>query len=72
MWEPTPAISDSNTEEEEAHLAINLEPCSYAEAKTPEAEQWRQAALEEMNAHKNNQTWKIVRLPPGKEAIGSK
>jgi transposase InsO family protein len=75
--EPTPIISDSDDEEEagveEVNAAINSEPQSYAEAmKTPEAEQWRQAALEEINAHMENQTWKIVKLPPGKKAIGSK
>ena len=36
------------------------------------AEQWRDAALEEMKGHQSNGTWKLVELPPGEKAIGSK
>jgi len=49
------------------------EPLSYAEAmRCPDAEQWKQAALEELNAHSTNGTWKLVPRPTGKKVIGSK
>ena len=42
----------------------NAEPLSYAEAlRRPDAEQWRHAALEELNAHSTNGTWKLVPRP---------
>ena len=49
------------------------EPLSYAKAmRRPDAEQWKQAALEELNAHSTNGTWKLVPRPTGKKVIGSK
>jgi len=36
----------------------------------PYAERWKEAALEEINAHWSNGTWEIVKLPPGQQAIG--
>jgi hypothetical protein len=51
----------------------NAEPLSYAEAlRHPDAEQWKHAALEELNAHSTNGTWKLVPRPAGKKVIGSK
>jgi hypothetical protein len=51
----------------------NAEPLSYAEAlQRPDAEQWKHAALEELNAHSTNGTWKLVPRPAGKKVIGSK
>jgi hypothetical protein len=51
----------------------NAEPLSYAEAlRRPDAEQWKHAALEELNAHSTNGTWKLVPRPAGKKVIGSK
>jgi hypothetical protein len=39
----------------------NAEPLSYAEAlQRPDAEQWKHAALEELNVHSTNGTWKLV------------
>lgn len=38
----------------------------------PDAKKWHDAALEELNAHLNNGTWVLEKLPPGKKAIGSK
>jgi hypothetical protein len=39
----------------------NAEPLSYAEAlRRPDAEQWKHAALEELNARSTNGTWKLV------------
>jgi len=49
------------------------EPLSYSEAlRRPDAEQWKQAALEELNAHSTNGTWELVPRPKGKKIIGSK
>ena len=82
--QPTPAIASSDEEDEgednndgndseQANMLSVVEPSSYNEAiKTPEARQWKEAALEEMNAHLENQTWTIMELPPGQKAIGSK
>jgi hypothetical protein len=51
----------------------NAEPLSYAEAlRCPDAEQWKHAALEELNAHSTNGTWTLVPRPAGKKVIGSK
>jgi hypothetical protein len=51
----------------------NAEPLSYAEAlRRPDAEQWKHAALEELNAHSTNGTWKLVPRSAGKKVIGSK
>lgn len=52
---------------------MSTEPRSFAEAiRTPEELQWREAALEEINALMANGTWTLMKLPPGKKAIGSK
>ena len=49
------------------------EPLSYSEAlRRPDVEQWKQAALEELNAHSTNGTWELVPRPKGKKIIGSK
>jgi hypothetical protein len=51
----------------------NAEPLSYAEAlQRPDAEQWKHAALEELNAHSTNGTWKLIPRRVGKKVIGSK
>ena len=57
-----------------AYSTVSMtEPLSYAEAmRRPDAEQWKQAALEELNAHSTNGTWKLVPRPTGKKVIGSK
>ena len=49
------------------------EPLSYSEAlRHPDAEQWKQAALEELNAHSTNGTWELVPRPKGKKIISYK
>ena len=49
------------------------EPLSYAEAmRCPDAEQWKQAALKELNVHSTNGTWKLVPRHTDKKVIGSK
>jgi len=40
--------------------------------RRPDADKWRQAALEELGAHQSNGTWKLVDKPPGAKVIGSK
>jgi hypothetical protein len=53
--------------------ATMVEPHSYAQSqRLPEADLWHKAAEEEMEAHSKNGTWDIVKLPPGKKAIGSR
>lgn len=35
-------------------------------------EKWKAAMVEEMHALKNNGTWDLIFLPPGKQLVGSK
>src|SRR5437660_3004256 len=52
-------------------FAFADEPLSFAEAMhQPDADKWRQAALEELGAHQSNGTWKLVDKPPGAKVIG--
>jgi hypothetical protein len=37
-----------------------------------EADEWRKAAELEMQAHVDNSTWELVKLPPGRKPIGSR
>ncbi|CCA73545.1 hypothetical protein PIIN_07498 [Serendipita indica DSM 11827] len=49
------------------------EPTTLGEAlKRPDGDKYVQAAIEEVRAHLENGTWKLVRLPQGKKAIGSR
>jgi hypothetical protein len=49
------------------------EPKSFREAmQRPDANLWYEAAVKEMQAHIENGTWELVKLPPGRKAIGSK
>ena len=43
----------------------------HAAMKRSDADEWRQAAQEEIDAHIANGTWEPCSLPPGKKAIGS-
>src|SRR4051812_32768458 len=72
--EPTPAVpSDNEDEAENAFSTITSESRSLAEAlKHPDAKEWRRAAMEELQAHELNGTWKLIELPAGKKAIGLK
>lgn len=45
-------------------------PIDYKEAIKDRV--WREAMLEELESHRRNKTWKLVPLPEGKKAIGSK
>jgi hypothetical protein len=48
------------------------EPRTLRDAlKRPDADLWYQAAVKEMEAHIENGTWELVKLPPGCKAIGS-
>jgi hypothetical protein len=38
----------------------------------PDADKWYEAAAVEMQAHLDNGTWELVKLPAGQQAIGSK
>ncbi|EGN96039.1 hypothetical protein SERLA73DRAFT_76038 [Serpula lacrymans var. lacrymans S7.3] len=74
---PTPAIdSDSDSESDGiqmAHFGDSAEPRSFADAmRRPDADKWREAAMEELQAHERNGTWSLVELPPGVKAIGGK
>jgi hypothetical protein len=83
-WKLSPAqltdAVDDETEDadfaegfEVAYSAGSAEPLSYGEAlRHSDAEQWRQAAVEELNAHSSNGTWKLVPRPVGHKVIGSK
>lgn len=48
-------------------------PRTYAEAMAqPDSEQWRAAIDVELGAMEKHRVWKVVPLPPGKRAIGSR
>ncbi|KIM53862.1 hypothetical protein SCLCIDRAFT_138067, partial [Scleroderma citrinum Foug A] len=79
-WKLSPAqLLDEPDDMEDSHdkLAMSAslpdEPLTFAEALTcPDAEKWRQAALEELAAHQTNGTWTLVPRPAGSKVIGSK
>jgi hypothetical protein len=49
------------------------DPKSFWEAmQCPDANLWYKAAMREMEAHIENGTWGLVKLPAGHKAIGSK
>jgi hypothetical protein len=51
----------------------NAERKSYRKAMHhPDSELWHQAMVREREAHFKNSTWELVKLPPGRKAIGSK
>ncbi|CCA67899.1 hypothetical protein PIIN_01770 [Serendipita indica DSM 11827] len=51
--------------------SAKLEPNTLAEAlERPDSEKWLEAAVKEIDAHLENGTWEVVRLPHGKKAIG--
>jgi len=58
--------------EESANVAAGTEPHSIHELKNrTDGHLWMDAATQEINGHLQNGTWEIVKLPPGKKAIGS-
>jgi len=64
-------------EESDDELAMSAslpnEPLTFAEALThPDADKWRQVALDELVAHQRNGTWTLVPRPAGSKVIGSK
>jgi hypothetical protein len=55
------------------YVADTSEPRSILEAQnSSHSKQWLQAAEDEFRAHKENGTWKLVKLPPGRKTIGCK
>ncbi|CCA77031.1 hypothetical protein PIIN_11016 [Serendipita indica DSM 11827] len=55
------------------NTSTSREPTTLGEAlKRPDSDKYVQAAIEEVRAHLENGTWKLVRLPQGKKAIGSR
>jgi hypothetical protein len=80
--EPTPAVASSDEEDSrsddpldliQAGAASTAEPTSYRQSpQRSDADLWHTACEEEMEAHRLNGTWEIVKLPPGKRAIGSR
>lgn len=53
-----------------ANFSALVEPRNFQEAAADA--KWIQAMQQEMQALEDNNTWKVVDLPPGKHAIGSK
>ena len=78
-WKLSPAQLDNphQMKESDDELAMSAslldEPLTFAEALTrPDAEKWRQAALEQLAAHQTNGTWTLVPRPARSKVIGSK
>jgi hypothetical protein len=58
--------------EESANVAAGTEPRSIHQLKNrPDGHLWMEAAQKEYDGLVKNGTWEIVKLPPGKKAIGS-
>jgi transposase InsO family protein len=54
-------------------LNASAEPTTLSEAlQRPDGDKYLESAIEEVRAHLENGTWKVVRLPKGKRAIGSR
>ena len=70
---PGVVIWSEDEEDESANSALSVtEPKSFAGAlKTDQAPQWRDAATLEYNTLVGNDTWEIVKLPPGAKVIDS-
>ncbi len=48
-------------------------PMTYRQSQHhSDADLWHKACQEEMEAHSLNGTWEIIKMPPGKCAIGSR
>ena len=57
----------------QAGAASTPEPTSFRQSQQrSDADLWQKACEEEMEAHRLNGTWEIVKLPSGKCAIGSR
>ena len=77
---PAPALDEEDVDDSDdpldplnANQASVTEPTSYRQSQAcSDADLWHKACQEEMEAHKVNGTWEIVKLPPGKHAIGSR
>jgi hypothetical protein len=80
--EPTPAVPSSDEKDDNSDDPIDLinalsastvEHTTYKQSQQQsDAELWHTACEEEMEAHRVNGTWEIVKLPPRKRAIGSR
>lgn len=66
---PLPGYAARATDNE-LHFTSAEEPASFREAEREAC--WRGAMLEEMKSITDNQTWNLVKLPPGHHAIGLK
>jgi Reverse transcriptase (RNA-dependent DNA polymerase) len=64
---PPPAFAS------EAKAGFEEEPKTYKQAvKSTQAAEWKKAMNEELKSIKENQTWELTDLPPGRTAVGSK
>ena len=80
MRNPQPAVPSSDEEDDsddpldviQANTAFAAEPTSYRQLQQcSDKDLWHKACEEEMEAHRLNGTWEIVKLPPGKRTIVS-
>jgi Reverse transcriptase (RNA-dependent DNA polymerase) len=54
-------------------VSTSIEPNSLKEAQLrPDSDQYISAAIEEIDSHLQNGTWRLVKLPAGRKAIGSR
>nr|KYP76050.1 hypothetical protein KK1_020270 [Cajanus cajan] len=51
-------------------ISAHIEPSSFKQASQHDC--WRQATMTELQALERNQTWTLMKLPPGKHTIGCK
>lgn len=56
-----------------SHFAFLTEPVTTSQAmKSDNAEEWKKAMDEEMDSHRMNETWSLVKLPTGRKPIKAK
>jgi hypothetical protein len=65
----TPGFAPRALVAEELHVVSSDKPASFAEAE--HSPSWRKAMME-MDSIKDNGTWSLVDLPPGRKPIGVK
>lgn len=68
-----PLLIQETTSDEFVYLSLTSEPTSYSQVlDSAERAQWEESMDAEMKAMEDNNVWKLVKLPPGRTAVGSK
>ena len=66
---PTDSNVEVEPDDEAAGLVKHLDPASAEIIADPNADEWKEAILNEYAAHIINQTWEIVDYPPSRKPM---